>query len=53
MVAIFVFVGHSLLVLRRVSLSYMVSEICNVNLNYLKLIFIEQVSLFLWVFISL
>lgn len=53
MVAVFVFVGYSLLVLRTVSLSCMVSEIYNVNLNYLKLIFIKQVSLFLWVFISL
>lgn len=53
MVAVFVFVGHSLFVLRTVSLSYMISEIYNVNLNYLKLIFIEQVSLFLWFFIFL
>lgn len=40
-------------VLRTISLSYMISEIYNVNLNYLKLIFIEQVSLFLWFFIFL
>lgn len=53
MVAVFVFVGHSLLVLRTVSLSHRVREIYNVNLNYLKLIFIKQVSLFLWVFVSL
>jgi hypothetical protein len=47
------FVGHSLFVLRTVSQSYMVSPCNNVHLNYLNLIFIKQVSLFLWVFISI